>query len=121
MEFLTYTEMQHIQNEINSQEGQNYPCSNQVVLCGFFGTLSDWHEFLLSKKDETEDCSMKDYLKLKNGEIWKFFHVPKSNFDNIRGYRFYKVKIDSRLIDRKNIIENILPLCDLYCSELEWL
>ena len=25
-----------VSETISKQEGQNYPCSNQVVLCGFF-------------------------------------------------------------------------------------
>ena len=35
----------------SKQEGQNYhPCSNPCVLCGFFGTIEQWENFVKSKK-----------------------------------------------------------------------
>ena len=37
--------IEKITKKVNAQEGQNYPCSNQVVVCGFFGTLEDWKKF----------------------------------------------------------------------------
>lgn len=43
-------EINEISEWINNQEGQNYPCSNQVVICGFFGTREQWEDFVFKIK-----------------------------------------------------------------------
>ena len=35
---MTEKEMMIISEQISKQEGRKYPCSNQVVVCGFFST-----------------------------------------------------------------------------------
>ena len=44
-EYLTIEEMKWISSDINNQKGRKYPCSNQVVICGFFGSEEEWKEF----------------------------------------------------------------------------
>ena len=105
---------------INKQEGQNYPCSNQVVVNGFFGRKIFWNKFIKeNKKDIIKYYNSRfdyPYALLKNGEKWIYFEHPMK----ARGYRFYKAKIDSSL-SREYVLENIMPYCGYYCSELEWL
>lgn len=120
MEFLTYTERQHIQNKINSQKGQNYPCSNQIVLCGFFGTFEQWKDFVIENKSEIAFYK-REYFRLNNGECWKFFDIQvKSSMLKTRGYRFYKIKINPTIY-KEVFFECVYPYCSLYCKELEWL
>lgn len=38
---MTEKEMKLFSEKINKQEGRNYPCSNQIVVCGFFSTEED--------------------------------------------------------------------------------
>lgn len=101
-----------VSEKISKQEGQNYPCSNQVVLCGFFSDRKNWDEFC---KDIAYPYN-RDCVVLKNGERWKWF----GNANNCRGYRFYKIKVSSD-IDEKIFFEQIYPYCFLYCKEIEWI
>ena len=113
---MTEEEMKLISERINKQEGRKYPCSNQVVVCGFFSTEEDWNKFANDNLDKIK-IRRKDEVVFNNGERWCYF----SYFDfSQRGYRFYKIKV-SRNIDRQIFLEHIYPLCALYCNEIEWL
>ena len=46
MRYLTYEEQHKIEEQINNQEGQNYPCSNQIVTRGFFSTRESGMTFV---------------------------------------------------------------------------
>lgn len=110
-------ERDKISNWINNQKGQFYPCSNQVVCCGF---VSDdnykWHDFIEENKENIEKLTKRDFI-LKNKERW--VKIPIS--ESVRGYRYYKIKVD-RNIDDINFLEQIiLPCCANYCCELEWI
>lgn len=104
----------------SKQEGQNYPCSNQVVVCGFVSLhRSDWEKFVHNNKDKI----LRQYLIMARGEIFlnnneRWVWIAPS-LDSIRGYRFYKVLADKN-IDKKIIGEKILPLCSFYCKSFEW-
>ena len=115
-EYLTIEEMKHISDSISKQEGQNYPCSNQVVTCGFFASEDEWIEFCNKYKHKTKYIT-KDRMMFEDGEMWNWFSV---NSYNCRGYRFYKIKV-SRMIDRSIFLNNIYPYCILYCKEIEWI
>ena len=101
---------------INSQKGQKYPCSNQIVICGFFGTLKDWDNFC-EKMPIKPRGRMKYEIRLTNGERWVYF----STSDNYkcRGYRFYKVKVPY-WIDEHFFTENIYCYMINYCCEIEF-
>ena len=115
-EYLTIEEMEYISDRINKQEGQNYPCSNQVVTCGFFASREEWVEFCNRNKHRTKYIAY-DHMKFEDGEIWNWFSI---NSYNCRGYRFYKIKV-SRNIDRHVFMQNIYPYCSHYCKEIEWI
>lgn len=114
-----------LSQDFNNQEGQNYPCSNQIVMNGFFITDNNiklWEKFIKERNKEIDLCiahanHVIDEIQFKNGEVWRCFKIPNYN---CRGFRFYKIKIDSS-ISRKEVFEKILPYCNLYCKELEWI
>ena len=107
---------ERIAKHFNQQEGQPYPCSNQVVICGFITEDDDkWKEFIDQNKDNIQQLR-KEEVRLKNGERW--IRVPIS--DSIRGYRYYKAKVD-RAINEKFLKTCILPCCAHYCCNFEWI
>lgn len=48
----------------SKQEGQNYPCSNQIVVCGFCTSdFKKWEEFRDNQKDYIKKQKIFNYLK----------------------------------------------------------
>lgn len=116
---ITIEEQERISYFINKQKGRNYPYSNQIVICGFFGTDNAWKSFQKEKEEKKNVLQKsKEELFLSNEEHWIFFPYQKNYL--CRGYRFYKIKVDER-IDGKMFFENIYPYCTIYCKEIEWL
>ena len=115
-ERLTTEEMEWISSRIHSQEGQNYPCSNQIVTCGFFASREKWEEFCNENKYRT-DYVTKDRISFEDGETWRWY--PHYN-RNIRGFRFYKIKVSCD-INRQIFLQCIYPCCAHYCKEIEWI
>lgn len=113
---LTIMDRLSIKRSIKKQKGQNYPCSNQIVTCGFVGTSSQWANFV-SKSDYIYKVSGR--IALRNGESWRFFNIGYDP-NHIRGYRFYKLKV-SKEIDRKFFFQYIMPCCALYCCEIDFI
>lgn len=103
-----------VSESIAKQEGQNYPCSNQVVCCGFFSDHTVWKEFC--EDNDIKYTINQNSIVLQNDERWEWFRTSY----NRRGYRFYKIKVCSE-IDEKMFFENIYPYCSLYCKEIEWI
>lgn len=115
-EYLTIDEMNDISDKISKQEGQKYPCSNQVVTCGFFASEGKWKEFCEENRYKAIYVA-KEHMKLEDEETWHWFSI---NNYNCRGYRFYKIKV-SRDINRHVFMQNIYPYCSFYCKEIEWI
>ena len=116
-----YSNLQNWQKKLtkyfSKQKGQNYPCSNQVVVCGFVGLyLDDWKKFIHNNKDKITYIHMKEEIILNNNERWVW--INPSNY-SIRGYRFYKV-LANKNINRRFIEETVLPQCSFYCKSFEW-
>lgn len=105
-----------ISDYFNNQEGDKYPCSNQIVICGFV-TKDDskWKEFINQNKNNIQQLRERE-VRFKNGEKW--VRVPIS--ESIRGYRYYKAKVDKN-IDEKFLEQIILPCCSHYCCSFEWI
>lgn len=115
-EYLTLEEMKHISDTISKQEGQNYPCSNQIVTCGFFAPREKWEEFCNANKHKIKYIA-KDHISFEDGEKWRWY--PEYN-GNIRGFRFYKIKVSCD-INRQAFLHCIYPCCAIYCKEIEWI
>lgn len=113
---MTEKEMKLVSERINKQEGRNYPCSNQIVVCGFFSTEEDWNNFVTANLDKIK-IRQKDRIVLANKENW--YHFNHLNYSE-RGYRFYKIKV-SRDIECEIFLNCIYPYCSLYCKEIEWI
>lgn len=111
---MTEEEMKLISEKINKQEGRKYPCSNQIVVCGFFSTDEDWNNFVNNNLDKIQQ---KDRVVFTNKEQWRHFsHIDYSQ----RGNRFFKIKV-SRNINCEIFLNYIYPYCSLYCKEIEWI
>lgn len=115
--YLTIEEMKHISDEISKQEGQNYPCSNQIVTCGFFASKEIWDEFCDKNKYRIKERIAKNCIRFEDGETWRWYSEYNGN---IRGFRFYKIKVDSN-VNREVFLHCIYPCCVNYCKEIEWI
>ena len=113
---MTEEEMKLISERINKQEGRKYPCSNQIVVCGFFSTDEEWNNFVNNNLDKIK-TRQKDRVIFANKEQW--YHFNYINYSQ-RGYRFYKIKV-SRNVNRELFLNCIYPYCSLYCKEIEWI
>ena len=56
-------------------------------------------------------------IRFEDGETWRWY--PEYN-GNIRGFRFYKVKVACD-INRQAFMQCIYPCCIHYCKEIEWI
>lgn len=113
---MTEEEMKLISGKINKQEGRKYPCSNQIVVCGFFSTDEDWNNFVNNNLDKIK-IQQKDRVVFANKE--QRCHFNPVNYSQ-RGYRFFKIKVSCN-INRKIFLNRIYPYCSLYCKEIEWI
>ena len=113
---MTEEEMKLISERINKQEGRKYPCSNQIVVCGFFSTDEEWNNFVNNNLDKIK-TRQKNRVIFANKEQW--YHFNYINYSQ-RGYRFYKIKV-SRNVNRELFLNCIYPYCSLYCKEIEWI
>ena len=113
---MTEEEMKLISERINKQEGRKYPCSNQIVVCGFFSTDEEWNNFVNNNLDKIK-TRKKDRVIFANKEQW--YHFNYINYSQ-RGYRFYKIKVSSN-VNRELFLNCIYPYCSLYCKEIEWI
>ena len=113
---MTEEEMKLISERINKQEGRKYPCSNQIVVCGFFSTDEEWNNFVNNNLDKIK-TRKKDRVIFANKEQW--YHFNYINYSQ-RGYRFYKIKV-SHNVNRELFLNCIYPYCLLYCKKIEWI
>ena len=109
-------EAARIADHFNNQEGQPYPCSNQIVCCGYITPNDQKWDFFVEKNKPNIRTFTKNNFILNNGEEW--IRVPLSKC--VRGYRFYKVKVD-RNINKDFFNMVIAPRCGLYCCDFEWI
>lgn len=116
MRYLTYEEQLLIEQRINSQEGQNYPCSNQIVTRGFFSTRKKWDDFCKANKSKIK-YFCKDWIEFEDRVRWRYFSIGSYT---CRGYRFYELKVDA-MIDADIFFNNIYPYCALYCHHIEFI
>lgn len=112
---ITEERQKQIANHFNNQEGQNYPCSNQIVCCGFVGDNDKWNNFVKQNRKNIIRLSRYEFT-LKNNEKWVRILSP----EHTRGYRYYKIKVDKNIEDRI-LNQYILPYCGLYCCSFEWI
>lgn len=117
MRYLTYEEQHKIEEQINNQEGRNYPCSNQIVTRGFFSTREKWNDFCKANRYKIK-YFCKDWIEFEDGIRWNYFNID--NPYTCRGYRFYELKIDA-MINADMFFNDIYPYCSLYCHKIEFI
>lgn len=67
-------EMKLISEKINKQEGRKYPCSNQIVVCGFFSTDEDWNNFVNNNLDKIKiRQKIELYLRIKKMVLFRLY------------------------------------------------
>lgn len=103
-------------NYFNQEEGQKYPCSNQIVICAYITNNSQEVYNYLNKNNITPIRQSKTYIGWQeNNEQWIW--IPINH--NIRGYRFNKAKISKNYDNEEMLEQVIIPCCDLYCCSWE--
>lgn len=108
--------LEHYKEVFSKQEGRKYPCSNQIVRCAVVTDDRNKAIEFMSNKVVTEKRERKESIEwfLDNGEHWIWRHWS----ENCRGYRFYKVAVDTNI--NPNIFKYIiLPCCSNYCCSFE--
>lgn len=103
-------------NYFNKQVGRKFPYSNQIVTCIYI--TKDKQKVLnyLNKNNIIPMQNAERYMKWQEeNEYWIWRPIS----ENIRGLRFYKVKISKDYNDYKALREIIIPCCNLYCCSWE--
>lgn len=102
----------------NKQEGQKYPCSNQVVVCGVITSDREKALSIMEKKGAIIKSRYSGFVKghieweLNNERwLWKNWNA------NYRGYRFYKILIDEDADE--NLLRFATTRASLYCCSME--
>lgn len=109
--------LEKFKEDIEKQEGRKYPCSNQTVVCGIITDDKELAmEFMKNKTTVKPHISRNDGImwNLENGERWLW--LP--NWENRRGYRFYKIALDS-LVTQELFNNFVRPCCNIYCCSVE--
>ena len=116
MNYVSIEELKKFKEYYDKQEGQKYPCSNQIVKCGIITTNRNLAIDFMKDKEVVKKWERKDEImwELDNGEqwLWKNWNI------NCRGHRFYKVAID-KMIDRNLFDCLVRPYCGLYCCSVD--
>ena len=103
-------------NYFNQEEGQKYPCSNQIVRCAYITDNVQEVCNYLNKNNITPIKQSKRYIGWQeNNEQWIW--IPINH--NVRGYRFYKIKISKDYKNKEILEQVIIPCCNLYCCSWE--
>ena len=116
MSKVSLEELEYYKEYFNNQEGRKYPCSNQIVLCGIVTDSRDKAIDFMKNKNIVRKIEARDRIEwiLDNNErwLWKYWN------ESARGYRFYKIAVDS-IIDKSLFHCLILPRCANYCCSME--
>lgn len=100
----------------NQKQGRKYPCSNQIVICAYITDNSQEVYNYLDKNNIIPIRISKTRIEWQeNNERWIWLPITQQ----IRGYRFYKIKISKNYNNEKILKEIIIPYCSLYCCSWE--
>ena len=109
-------ELKRIAELYNKQEGQRYPCSNQIVRCGVITRDKDKALSIMNDKGATLIKKGSHFLEWElDNERWIWTHWSYS----IRGYRFYKIIVDKNTDMSDDDFQSVLNSCGLYCCSFE--
>lgn len=111
---------EYIKEWISKQQGRKYPCSNQIVINSI--CLRDpsrvevfeqiYPHFICYRRNKIEGNR---YINSRTEELWRVLFCRES----IRGYRHYKVIIDST-IDEDVLGTLLLPCMTDYCCSVDF-
>jgi hypothetical protein len=108
--------LEEYKKKFDEQEGQKYPCSNQIVLCGIITKDRNKAIDFMKNKNVVKIREKRNEITwfLDNGEkwLWQNWNI------NRRGYRFYKIAVD-KLVDIDLFRTLIVPSCSIYCCSFE--
>ena len=98
----------------NKQKGRQYPCSNQIVVCGVITNDRDKALYIMEEKGAVLIGQCYNNIKWElNNEIW----VWKRWNEVMRGHRFYKVIVDQAIDE--NLFRWARIYCSSYCCSME--
>ena len=112
----------HVKYWVSEQEGDPYPCSNQIVKRSII--LRDlkrieafeqaYPHFVCYRRSKW--CQDTRYIDSRTEELWT---VITAHENNLRGHRHYKAIIDST-IDEDTFNVLIAPCMSHYCCSVEF-
>lgn len=112
---MSREELNYYIKYFNQQQGQNYPCSNQIVRCAIFTKNKIKALTFMKNKGAIKKYETKNQIQwLFNEELWEWRDWNM----NLKGYRFYKVVVDEN-IEKEFFYHFVLPYCCNYCCSLE--
>ena len=109
--------LERLAEKFSKQEGQNYPCGNQVVLCGVITNNKDKALSVMKERGAviTSKWSISPRIEWElDGERWLWRNWNESS----RAIRFYKVLVDEN-IDENTFNYLIMPRLACYCCSFE--
>lgn len=114
MKYISLEVLKHYQEYFNSQEDRKY--TYRIVRCAVVTQDKETAINYMSNKNVKIVRTSKYMIEweLDNGERWLWLNWN----DSARGYRFYKVAIDTS-IDEEVFKCIILPCCANYCCSFE--
>ena len=99
--------LKRFKKSMERQQGQRYPCGNQIVVCGVMIIDRDKALSVMQSKGAVITQNAKYCIKWEfNNEVWTWLDW---NF-NYRGRRFYKIIVDN------DIDEIYFPMIAAYCA-----
>lgn len=110
-------ELERFAKICSNREGRQYPCGNQIVVCGIATQDRDKALSVMQDKGATLKVKSEERLEWRlNNEKWVWtrwgYHT--------KGYRFYKMIVDKNIdMTRDEFCFSILAACDLYCCSFE--
>lgn len=116
LKYIPLKVLEHFKKEFDEQDGQKYPCSNQIVLCGIITKDKEKAIAFMKDKNVVKIRERKNEITwyLDNGEKWMW-----QNWNiNHRGYRFYKIAVD-KFIDINLFRYLVVPKCNIYCCSFD--
>lgn len=107
--------LERFRDYYNQQEGQMYPCSNQIVRCAIVVSDKDKAESIMKEKGAVKVLEQSYGIDWNLGnEQWIWRKWGESS----RGFRFYKLILDKN-VDDDLYLDVIRHCCANYCCSVE--
>lgn len=107
-------DLEQIIQDINQQHGQDYPCGNQIVICGIITRSRDKAVAEMNLRGAKLIRQQHNYMEWElHGGCWIWCNWSM----DVRGFRFYEMLIDKDIDD--DLLEFSLIYSSFYCHHAE--